>query len=382
MGGFDSYCFICGSNARVSASLHQPFQKSGADGIPAEHKLPFFLDDQDDAFAQDLVSIGPYDEQNNPIIDAFAVRPGTAEAARLDAIDSQTIRLVDGLGPGQFHDMGGLGYANDDDAGNFTIHPAVYPFGHALCFRLLGTFAPRLMNPVGTFWAVVRAQNGNKWTASNIEGLNYGDITGSMEQFVAPLHNYEYGPDGYEPWTLPPKLDTALRKDTVDPDVISDYWLGAGKIYVFKRPDLFPVAEAYQDNEKLYTRDAGALATSQPGPALPDLPLELLLAIARPLLIQDALKLLRLNYALRAKLLPHIDALAKQQLEPWAFAADFEKAAQWDALCADNAVRNDAKFPWFAYARACQRSPSMQNRRRIYGICLQLETMAKNHSII
>ncbi|KAH7092801.1 hypothetical protein BKA62DRAFT_722437 [Auriculariales sp. MPI-PUGE-AT-0066] len=67
--GFDSYCFICGGNANVSGRLQDMF-----DTVPEEKKKPFFLDDEDYTFAQDLVSIGPYDEQNNPIIDALAVR--------------------------------------------------------------------------------------------------------------------------------------------------------------------------------------------------------------------------------------------------------------------------------------------------------------------
>ncbi|KAH7092799.1 hypothetical protein BKA62DRAFT_663620 [Auriculariales sp. MPI-PUGE-AT-0066] len=233
---------------------------------------------------------------------------------------------------------------------------------------------PSLMNPIGNFWAVLRAQNGIEYTRE-INRVDYGAITNSKEQFVSPLHNYESGLDE----ELSPKLAEVLRKDMVDPEDVHDYWLGTGKIYVFKRPDVFPIAEAYQDYQPLYTRNAGAAAASPPGPALTELPLELLLAIASPLLMQDALKLLLLSYPLRAKLLRHIDALAKQQLEPRAFGAEFEKA-RWDAKCTN--TRNDSAFPWHAYARACQRSPSMQNRRRIYGICLQLEMIAKKHEIL
>ncbi|KAH7096249.1 hypothetical protein BKA62DRAFT_775289 [Auriculariales sp. MPI-PUGE-AT-0066] len=112
MGGFDSCCFvlllqICGSNARVSASLHSPFQSHE---FPEGKTKHFLLNDEDEAFAEDLVSVGPYDEQNRPIINAMEIYRGALpaeprEAARLEAIDPITIRLVDGLAPGEFHQL-------------------------------------------------------------------------------------------------------------------------------------------------------------------------------------------------------------------------------------------------------------------------------------
>jgi len=165
------------------------------------------------------------------------------EAERLEAVDHKTILFVSDLIPGEFHDLGGLNHADPDvddlRRTYYCVNAAVYPFGHALCFKLLGAWVPRLMQPVGNFWMTVRKQNGLEFT-TNINGLDYGDVAGSMDQYVRPYH--QYWNDRDELTEMPTKLAADIAKNPLDPADIFNFWLGRGKMYVFKRPDRYVCA--------------------------------------------------------------------------------------------------------------------------------------------
>jgi hypothetical protein len=76
--------------------------------------MPFLLNQFDDAFAGDLVSIGPYGEDDGKLVDDMELphdgpTPVNSVAfARLNAIDPNTIRFIDGLAPEEYHDAMGL----------------------------------------------------------------------------------------------------------------------------------------------------------------------------------------------------------------------------------------------------------------------------------
>jgi len=215
-------------------------------GTEIKKLQPMLLDSEDDAFHEDLVSIGPYGEPDDrPLIDPQKIYCGAmpadpSEAGRLESVDQKTIRLVPDLIPGEFHHVGGLSHANPAinilHGDYININAAVYPFGHALCFKLLEAWVPALMQPVGNFWMTVRKQNGLEFT-TNINGLDYGDIAGSMDRFVEPYHQYQ--DEREDTSEIPHKLAVDVLKDPLDPADILDFWLGQGKMYVFKRPDRY-----------------------------------------------------------------------------------------------------------------------------------------------
>ncbi|KZV97468.1 hypothetical protein EXIGLDRAFT_730684 [Exidia glandulosa HHB12029] len=375
MGGFDSYCFICGGQAQVASVINGQF-KTDAKDVPVNRRRPFLLDKEDSAFQEDLVTIGPYDENNEEIIRPDEIYRGAmpalpSEVERLESIDPDTIRMIDKCIPGGCHDLGGL---DGHDGHGYTINAAVYPFGHALCFRLLEAFTPRLMQPVGKFWATVRALNGVKYTRI-IKGVDYGDIAGAQEQYVNPFHGYgSYALDE----ALPPSLRDALRQNEVDPSILRDYWLGTGRMYTWVRPDKFPVHQAFSDGLKLLDcpdrSSAGSLAPFQA------LPLDVLLAVTQHQSLRDVLSLLALCTSVRACLTPLIDTIARQHLPASAFPSAFEQ--EWWNELVRKAGGQSRDFPWFSYARQCYQSPSMRNRERIWGICKQLEELAIQHHVL
>ena len=108
--------------------------------------------------------------------------------------------------------------------------------------------------------------------------------------------------------------------------------------------------------------------------ALPDLPLDVLLAITHYMSLRDVLVLLETCKSLRAKLVPVIDTIAKQHLT-WALPLAAGEQSRWNSLVKKANVSSE-QFPWLSYARKCYESPSMRNRQRIRGICRQLEQLA------
>ncbi|KAH7102772.1 hypothetical protein BKA62DRAFT_617163 [Auriculariales sp. MPI-PUGE-AT-0066] len=314
-------------------------------------------------------------------------RSDPEEAERLAAIDPSTIRLIANLVPGNLHDYGFLESKDTSDGrGPFTIDALVYPFGHAKCFLLLEAWVPPLMHPVGNFWATMRAQNGI--FTREVQGVDYGDIQNAMLQYAWPFWNYDFEDEYPSNTDLPPKILSAVLRENVDEREVHDYWLGRGQMYVWKRPDLFPVDEAYASIRPLYVRDNEISSTTPQKASLTGVSAEIILSVARYLTMREALGLLLLNYSLRSKLLPLVDALAKEQLPGWAFPTEHEQPS-WNQLVSTAATDSSSvytvdgvHFPWLSYARACAHSPSMQNRRRIHGICQQIRKLAERHNII
>lgn len=385
MGGADPYCFICGGYARVTNVVLSSFQISAnVNHIPPVDSEPvkqFLFDDADEKFHGDLVSIGPYDRQDEPLIEPIFNSGSPAESERLNAVDLRSIRMIEDLVPGSLHDLGSL--ERREGPGYFTINPATYPFGHALCFRLLAAFSPRLMQPVSNFWAIIRVLNGPKtpWPRC-VNSVDFGDIDGSHEQYVWPFHKYGMQSDDdeadaleYEEDNLPKEIRTALNKETLESADLRDYWLTKGCMYVWVRPDKFPVRAAFEHPLHLLQCKARSQACH-----FAELPVDVLLLIAGHLSLDDVLSLLALCTTLRAKLAFCVDPIARQHLTS-AVPATAGEHERWNEML-NQADASSKPFPWLSYARQCRQSPSMRNRQRIWNICQQYERHATRLGIL
>ncbi|EJD49063.1 hypothetical protein AURDEDRAFT_150751, partial [Auricularia subglabra TFB-10046 SS5] len=359
--GSDPYCFICGGNAHVARIVLSAFQRSAeAKHIPAvdsESVKQFLFDDADRQFYEDLVSIGPYDSKDEPLIEPIYNSGKQAEIDRLNAVDLDSIRMIEDLVPGSLHDLGGL--ERREGPGYFNLNPATYPFGHALCFRLLAAFAPRLMQPVSNYWATIRVLNGPKTTWPRcVNGVDFGDVAGSHEQYVWPFHKFGRPSDNddeedeleYEEDELPREIRVALAKDTLDPTDLFDYWLTKGCMYVWVRPDKFPVRRAFDERLQLLSCKS---RSRQSGFA--DLPLDVLLPITHYVSLREALSLLSLCTALREKLLNCVDTIAREHLT-WAAPATADEQLRWE----DILKQADASSKSFPCCRPSSKLPYRQ----------------------
>jgi len=248
---------ICGGYSLVSDELRSLFDECSRDGYdsglnrrsgkPAGPPCPplkdrrvvqFLFDRADVTFQTKLAIVGPYDEDNNELIDPLEIDhpPDAAMQAKLSALDPLVdVRYLKNIVAGSDHSLGSVRLLLDDgETTDLNISSAIYPFGHALCFRLMQGFVPRLTPNM--FWATVFAVNGTKYTTL-IDDVDYGDISDCLDQYIELWHGYNWV-DRWEPVKrLPRRLSAALAKKQVEPADLQDYWLGRGKMYVFVRPD-------------------------------------------------------------------------------------------------------------------------------------------------
>lgn len=390
--GIDTYCSICGGYPNAAEYVNAIFEGSAEvkhiPDVNSKHVQRFLFDDEDQAFDADLVSVGPYDSKDKPLVEAlrFPAFQDPEAAQAICDIDPNSIRMIQDLVLGDvtgFCDLQRREQVYDIDREIFPTLSFVYPFGHALCFKLLAAFSPRLMQPVGKFWATVRAFNDPKhatWPPPD-NPLDLGDVKGSQQQYVDVFHSYFQGTesslDMFDPNdndVLPQVLRAVLNKETLDPADVSDYWLN--HMYVWVRPDKFPIREAFEEPVHLMRCEARSLPA-----AFAALPLDVLLDIAEYMSLRDVLSLLSLCTTLRAKLAGCMDQLARRCLT-WAVPSVPGEQERWDASLAQVDASLSQPFPWLAYARQCHLSPSMRNRQRIWGICQQYERLAILHGVL
>ncbi|TEB34772.1 hypothetical protein FA13DRAFT_1729422, partial [Coprinellus micaceus] len=199
----------------------------------------------------------------------------------------------------------------------------------------------------------------------------------------------EYGPianiwDQESQWTkVPDAVDAAAWwvrllccSRTTDEEVLREAWVGNGNLWVYVRPDRFPIAKAV-DWPSLSHFPAGSSylqSTSPRRASLEQLPLEVLLLIYCQIPIKALFKLLALNRCLRDSLLPHIDDIRihlheksrpltpdgsrTQELDSW--------EGQWLEVAGLGAGEIRQKAPWMKYYIQCTQDMSMRNWRRIW----------------
>ncbi|KAG2008596.1 hypothetical protein CC2G_014013 [Coprinopsis cinerea AmutBmut pab1-1] len=123
-----------------------------------------------------------------------------------------------------------------------------------------------------------------------------------------------------------------------------------------------------------------------------------MMLMCEQLTVTSFLYVLSLNRAIRTLLLPHVDQIAyraMQALEPCYFPskplASDDTDRQRVELDAWEHEWKEAGFeieglrqkaPWLQYRIQCSRSPSMRNRRRIWDIAQQMETLAVKQGIL
>jgi hypothetical protein len=111
------------------------------------------------------------------------------------------------------------------------------------------------------------------------------------------------------------------------------------------------------------------------------LPADVLGSIALLVSTQDMRSLLLVSNNLRSKLLEVINWASKQLIDaeaPWMLAKSDEETSRWVKEVAEMASGSEQGFPWFVYRWSCEEgSASMRNRRRIWKILKQMETLAE-----
>ncbi|EJD44244.1 hypothetical protein AURDEDRAFT_125282 [Auricularia subglabra TFB-10046 SS5] len=320
----DVYCFLCGANARVAATLEADIASAFNDAFPGAppppKTSPFHFHPEDVKWQEDLVLLGPLNEYGDELIDTLESTP---EA--VSAIDVNSVRLTYPIAPGDNHSYATVVHRHS--LREYAITGNVFPFVHAGCFRIWAIVleqSPRdLVYPERVLWAVVRQQNFDEPAVSGICGIQYGreiDRTQMEGDFVAPLANIQ-----------------------------------------------FPLREAYS-----YNFSMAPLPPATPGTSsLERVPVEILTMIVEEFAqFSDLTSLLLVSRSVRHICLASMDTLVRALAPEWITPS----SQQLKML----EVSGNPRFPWLKYVHYCRTlSPSMRNRWRIFGICQQVLDIAE-----
>lgn len=413
----DVYCFICGANAEVADQLETDLADvaytCGA-RLSAAARRAFLFGPADRTFQTALGLCAPLDLYGDELYD-----PSAPDARALRSLPAASARLLRGVAPGARHAYAEVRHLRSGRQYWLTAHSHI--FAHAACFQLLSATMGGPPGWVPRFWACVRKANFAHPAANGICGVDYGAAVDATQGpgAVVPLGNLGSPP-------LPPYIRTALAAPRPDPEVVRDFWLGQGAMWVFVRPDVFPIREALESSFALTSYKPQSFTCTGLS-RLEDLPVELLSSISCLLgSLSNAMALLCVSKTLRYKLLGSADILARHLLpsawlppfvqpyidiedmrlgpgeevilagdmeldddvpeppstpdsEPvsWCFSPQGSTITDTPATTPTSSCGSGARcFPWLAYARACAGSASMRNRARILWICTQIARLA------
>ncbi|KAJ7616501.1 hypothetical protein FB45DRAFT_1034818 [Roridomyces roridus] len=221
----------------------------------------------------------------------------------------------------------------------------------------------------------------------------HGCVASTQEQWVEWLKVVDvlFAYDdlkGAEEWWL----EFLTRSDRTPEEIIHEAWMGPGNMWVFVRPDRFPVAEALALpplRQFTVTTPSDRFNDSL---SLPDLPLDIILELCTQLALPALLSLLQINKSLRSLILPHLDAVVRKSIErehqyllpetPSSAYRSSEEHEWWTRQWTEGGKKEVNSIPWTAYARACATSRSMRSRKRIWDIVGEMEAAAKRDGII
>ncbi|KZV90174.1 hypothetical protein EXIGLDRAFT_771100 [Exidia glandulosa HHB12029] len=385
----DVYCFLCGANAEVAEQLE--IDLAAALDLPRS-RVPkaFLFSPEDELFQTSLALCAPHDDLLSP-------SAPTSTLAQLPA-SSSTIHLLRACVPGPRHAYAEIRHAPTDRA--YWITSNSHIFGHEGCFRILQNVLRR-DDWVERFWAVVRKANLAHPAANGISGVDYGEEVDRTQgrTAVLPLGNFD-GPD-----------EVRAVVEAGD-EAVDEYWVGRGAMWVFSRPDAFPVQEALENTFAPIHLPPRPSRHSRMLSKFEALPVELLCAVAREMdTLPELLDLLRVSKTIRHKLVSSLDLLVRHLIRPHflppfalhigGFDSSDSVSLVEDMLWSRSSSRSTTPdsvldvrrpfdvdtpattptdsvrppFPWLRYARECARSASMRNRQRIIWICEQIADM-------
>ncbi|EJD38467.1 hypothetical protein AURDEDRAFT_128901 [Auricularia subglabra TFB-10046 SS5] len=370
----DVYCFICGTNAlvalRLVTAIEVAYAHSRPDAPLPPPDTPFHFAPDDVRWQEDLCLVGPLGDSANELFSPYDAAP-----AAVQAIDAATVRALRPMVPGEHHIYATV--THRESKRDYPVNGNVYPFFHEGCMRIFATVLHRsradFVHPERALWAIVRRQNLYSPNVSGIDGVEYGleiDLTQAGYEWTNPLANVQdwMAWQGNQENTLPPAVVRCLERGHYPPSVIHDWWCGCAAMFIFARPDRYPIFEAFSHTFALTSLPPSAAATSQ----LERLPTELLATIVECFSTLAGLgTFLVVSKTIRQRCLAFLNTSIRALAPDW-------MAPPPRVLKALNIARSPP-FPWLQYAHYCTTvSTSMRNRARIFGLCEQLVKLAES----
>ncbi|OCH91919.1 hypothetical protein OBBRIDRAFT_886627, partial [Obba rivulosa] len=333
--GYDSTCFISGYP--VASSLNHVMMDYRDDLVEArlsgvEHnaysaamdRLLQPYTEEDELTRRDMVLLGPFTPE-----DAY-IHPLDVPREPVDAVRAGLIRAIHDVMPGE--DPGVV------DEAIFTARATGLKydmrarrhltFVNAAALHILALAVPALT--VQRLWAL--KMKFEPWAERGIGGIDYGPV--DQGGHYVQLHSV--GVDArFDEWMV-----ELMKHGEPTEDDRQKMMMGAGNMWVFVRPDLFPVAEAFAAPSgsafaRLVQSHSGKSPDNPPGDprrtTLEDLPLDILLLICSRLSLAETLAICASSRRLFLALHPGLDSTAYTKLsshERWYLPPE-EDAGPW-----------------------------------------------------
>ncbi|KDR79436.1 hypothetical protein GALMADRAFT_243516 [Galerina marginata CBS 339.88] len=408
MGGSDFYCSVSGTRYFLSTTefrnavfsrcdLKGGLNKSSSsevedDNDPQTHNRlnnvgvsdeGLRYSEEDVEASSTYVAIVPYetDEDGDICINTDSI---VDDYEGPDEYTEETIVHVFNVVPGRYPILGD--YINQDphDPNAYGGEYLVASFGFSLiitytAYLILKQAAPQV-TPHALYALAYGAALGD---LGHIKGVDYGPVGHIINPDYVDWLGICEDDDWYRRNDFWKNLLT--QKNKTDEEILHDAWRGRGNMWVFVRPDRFPIAEtiAAAPFPTFSVNDSGKRVSP-----FESLPVDILLAICEEIPIRTTFALISTCKRVRASILPHADSITHQRLkadEPWYLpAGPFELkdkkhgreevdwwASQW-AAGGISGEGMDLAIPWFLYRKQCSSSMSMWNRKRIWDVAMQL----------
>ncbi|PCH39757.1 hypothetical protein WOLCODRAFT_142768 [Wolfiporia cocos MD-104 SS10] len=349
--------------------------------------------DDDESNRRSCVLLGPFDSDDNLRTDLLQ-RDSYVEIAR-----GGSIRAIHDLEI--HHDTGSHTNNWNVFISNTTgkeyrlrgIQQEMVGFVNASALRIVSLAAPSLTIP--RLWL--------------LRALNVGDGIGEIHDINYQKASVFWGTylqlaDIEEDLRLDQRIVDIILRDELTEEDKQEMMMGAGNMWLFVRPYNFPVAAAHCSARETHTTETlcsralnrpsiDSLSAGATQSVLITIPSDILLLICEHLPPSSLVALCSTSSHMLWSLYPLLNPSAHSWLannRPWCLPppdgpdrARFDE--QWlsvrDLQQPSDKRLSLADFPWRHYAIACQRSPSMRNRGRIWDIALQLERLAEKQGI-
>ncbi|KAK4702073.1 hypothetical protein P7C70_g4154, partial [Phenoliferia sp. Uapishka_3] len=266
------------------------------------------------------------------------------------ALDSSRIRRVPRCKAAEWFDFGSV--SSHDDKQMFLVSYGTVVMFQSSAIEILRQATNGRLTPERV-WRLTMRQRDTKEMNYVLDGLDYGEISDAIEQFLSPVPGLEGG--------------GILRLEKTEGGVegIKRAIIHEGRWWVWMRPDRFPIkAASFHPDPPSLTESVDSSSTPSGQHGLASLPADVLLVIASLLPVSSILMLASACRNIRARiLLRQGNDVARAWLN--------SQGKYWLPPAEGDAPEGG----WWIFLRRCVESGSMKNRRRIWGVVERLEVM-------
>ncbi|KAJ7612671.1 hypothetical protein FB45DRAFT_939528 [Roridomyces roridus] len=367
MGVWDVYCNISGAmHFNSPAAFVESFESDVQDKVPQEILDGLLYSKEDVSASQDRVILSYYDDDD----DSYADKPG---AIKLDSDGGWMLHDVEPCDYQRYQDR-------DDPAREYVLEEEFGVVTHCSLVIFRHRFPDYSASVVSQI------------VGHGSPGMYHGAVARTQEQWVEWLNVtdrvFEDEGESAEEWWL----RFLTRSDRTPEEIIHEAWMGPGNMWMFVRPDRFPISEALALPALQQFAVSTPSETSKGSPSLLDLPLDIIQELCAHLPLPSLLSLPQINKSLRALVLPHLDAFVRRSIEwhhryllpetPSSAYRSNEENEWWTKQWVEGGKVDVNSIPWTAFARACATSRSMRSRKRIWDIVGEMEAAARRDGII